>query len=164
VTSVYRGRSNDVVDGSSSYSSLLREVSSCGFCVSAFGREAIGWGAVGDGGIAKGGRPGGNCGGRPGSSPLRLSGLSSEFRGGSGSREGGWGWDTGAGISVKISEFGAGRIGGAGREIKGGGGGTVKGGSGETFAGSTSTLPPGTPSLSASLFSSGFRLLSEGDK
>ena len=160
--SVYWGKSNDVVDGASSYSSPSRETMSCDSCVSAFGREGMGRGAAGGGGITADARPGGNRGGRL--SSLRLSDPSSELRVGSEAGEGGWGRDLRAGSLVRISESGAGRTRGTGLKVKGGGGGTVKGGSDEVFVYSTSSLSPGTVSSSTSLLSSGFQPLSRGDK
>jgi len=55
---------------------------------------------------------------------------------------------------------GVGLTGGIGREVNGGGGGTVKGG---TFAGPTPAPSSETPLSRISSFSSGFRLLSEGN-
>ena len=58
--SAYRGKSNDVEDGPSSYSSLSPSRDPR---VWAFGREVMGRGAVGGG--ATDGRPGGKRGGEP---------------------------------------------------------------------------------------------------
>ena len=128
--------------------------------VSALEWDGVGRGTIGGGGGIPDGRPSGNGGG-PGSSSMRLSGLSSGLRGSNGD-----GRDWGGGIDVEISAgtigSGAGWIGGTGREIGGGGGGTMKRGAG-TFTGSTSPSSSGAPLLRTS-FSSGFRSLPEDNK